>query len=410
MRRLTLPVLVSALLLTAASASPQSDRLVRRAAALTKQKQYTQAGSLLRTALRLDPRSAEAHFRFGYVLSKLNRHEEAVGEFRTALKDHSDANWQYQLAFSTMQLKRYPEAIAGFRKTLALNPKDGDAFYNLGFCYDATQQYEQALEAYRQAERCNPKDYEAIADQGKALLDLKRYAEARQVLDRALKLKPDYAPSLSNRAIALDYLGEREAGLADVDAALKQDHSRANYHATRASLLSHLGRLEEAAASYAAALRCKDVLPFVYKDSAFTLVGLGEGEGAAANAERFIRIAGWKNPSSAYAGFAGYLGYRQAGRREAALRMLAQIPTGQGWPSEVARFLKGEILSADLIAAAKGNEQMTEARAYSGFLLALDGNRDLALEHLEWVSAHGVPTFVETVAARGWVQRLKAQR
>src|SRR4051812_38358833 len=107
---LTLPILVSTLLLTGASASPQSDRLVRRAADLTKQKKYGQAGSLLRTAVRLDPRSAEAHYRLGYVFSKLNRHPEAIREFRTALSGHPNANWHYQLAYSLMELKRYPEA------------------------------------------------------------------------------------------------------------------------------------------------------------------------------------------------------------------------------------------------------------------------------------------------------------
>jgi tetratricopeptide (TPR) repeat protein len=399
--------LVAILLLTATSASPQSDRLVRQATALDNQKRFTQAVPLLRRAVKLAPRNSEAHLRLGHALAGVKHYPEAIKEYRTGMRSGSDANWHFQLGYSLQQTNAHSEAVAEFRRAVALNPKDGDAFYDLGYSYDAVDRHDDSLAAYRQAARLNPKDYEALGQVGKELVDLSRHREALPVLTQAIGLHPRYAIGLSNRAIARDHLGDLKGALKDVDQAIKLGPALPTFHHTRASVLAHMGRLEDAVGAYTAALKLPNAPAFTYEDRAFALLGLGRGAEAAADAETYIRVQGLKDPKLPYVAFGGYLGYRQAGKDTEARRLIALVPASEGWTDQLRRFVQGELSSGDLIRAAKDNDQLTEAHAYSGFMLALDGKREAALEHLEWVTAHGVPTFLETVAARGWAARLK---
>lgn len=410
-RALALGALLCASPLPALAARPRRvDAMVRRAADLTQRKQYAAAASLLRAALRIQPRNADAHHRLGYALAGMNRMAEAVREYRLALRASAQANWHYHLAYALMELKRYPEAVAEFRRELAFPQKNDDTHYNIGLCYDLMHRPEEAAKAYAEAVKVNPRDSEALNGQAKALVDTGKDAEALPLLDRALELNPRLASAYNNRAIARDRTGDREGSLEDADRALRYGLKDHFGHATRGHTLLHMGRAADAVRAYTRALEFGSAPRELHEDRAFGYLALGKGTAAAADGETAIRLLGWKNPKSGYCALAAYYGHRLAGREDAARRVIGQVPAGTGWTHQLIRFVRGELSSADLIGSAKTPGEMTEARAYSAFSLALAGQRDEAIPHLEWVVRNGVPTFVETAVARGWLARLKAGR
>jgi tetratricopeptide (TPR) repeat protein len=87
----------------------------------------TEAISELRTAIRIKPDSAQAHFQLGNALHKMHRLDDAIAEYQTSLAlDAEVPEVHYELAYALAQIPgRVPEAIAECRKMLSLKPNDG---------------------------------------------------------------------------------------------------------------------------------------------------------------------------------------------------------------------------------------------------------------------------------------------
>ena len=77
------------------------------------------------------------------------KYEEALAKDK--MVNPSDSNYAsalYESSMSLLALKRYDEAIAVCRKTIALNKADDEAYNNLGTAYDEKNQEDSALAIY----------------------------------------------------------------------------------------------------------------------------------------------------------------------------------------------------------------------------------------------------------------------
>jgi tetratricopeptide (TPR) repeat protein len=81
------------------------------------------------------------------------------------LDDYIKSMKLFNEAFEFLQNKKWKKAIAGFEKTIAINPNSAPTFGNLGICYMYLGENEKALAAY----------------------------------DRAIEIDPTYGPALLNR-------------------------------------------------------------------------------------------------------------------------------------------------------------------------------------------------------------------
>ena len=79
------------------------------------------------------------------------------------------------------------------------------------------------------------------------------------------------------------------------------------------------------------------------------------------------------------------------------------------WPYPVFRYLKREITEEQLLALATDSDKLTEAHTYIGLDLSLDGKRQEALPHLDWVRENGNKNFVEYPLALAEIERIKAK-
>jgi lipoprotein NlpI len=97
------------------------------------------------------------------------------------------------------------------------------------------------------------------------------------------------------------------------------------------------------------------------------------------------------------------VGLKGAGKvlEEAFARMDAK-----SWPAPLVKYLRADIGEKDLLALATDNDKMTEARAYVGMSLALEGRLDAARTHLEWVVKNGNRDFIEYGLAKSELRRI----
>src|SRR5262249_51471282 len=101
------------------------------------------------------------------------------------------------------------EAIACFRKAIALAPKHATAHNNLGVALRARGKVAEAIACYHQAIELSPKDAKAHYNLGAILCDVKRdYDGAIGCFRRAIVLDPNYPEAHCNLGQALVARGD----------------------------------------------------------------------------------------------------------------------------------------------------------------------------------------------------------
>jgi lipoprotein NlpI len=91
---------------------------------------------------------------------------------------------------------------------------------------------------------------------------------------------------------------------------------------------------------------------------------------------------------------------------EATLTEIAAHHKTGDWMLTLVAFWRGEIAADALVARAGDDGQRTEAHAYAGIKASIDGDRETARCHLEWVKTSGRREYFEHGYALGELRRL----
>lgn len=135
-----------------------------------------------------------------------------------------------------------------------------------------------------------------------------------------------------------------------------------------------------------------------YDGRAFAHLCLGRGEKAANDARTYLALCGWRakydsgNDRSMWSVITAHFGYRQAWRDTEARAVLDQAAVRcdvTAWPYPIIQYLRREISADALYKFGTTHDRMVELQTHIGLDLALSGQRDDALVHLNWVAAHG---------------------
>lgn len=128
------------------------------------------------------------------------------------------------------------DAIAAYKKVLALEPDYAPAHINLGTIYYHRSEYDLAEAHYRRAIECDPRYALAYFDLGNVLDETQRVEEAIAAYSVALQLAPTYADAHYNLALAYERSKQPRRALKHWRAYLKMDgsgpwavHARAQY-------------------------------------------------------------------------------------------------------------------------------------------------------------------------------------
>jgi len=165
------------------------------------------AAGLIEQGLQAATDDAESRSNLGNALQKLNRHAEAVDQYREALRiDPALAEASNNLGLALRALKRDDEAVACFQDAIRVRPGLADAHYNLGDALQTLNRLDEAVRAYQEALRSRPDFARAHNNLGIALAALGRHGDARVHYEEACRIDPDFAPGQYNMAVLLHTL------------------------------------------------------------------------------------------------------------------------------------------------------------------------------------------------------------
>ncbi|WP_310355321.1 tetratricopeptide repeat protein [Paraburkholderia strydomiana] len=171
--------------------------------ALIEQQRHGDAIELAAIIAQLQASNADAHFRLGYALQMANRHDEAIAPYRRALALNPSlpslrCNLAGALAVTHGELS---EQIELLEDTLQDQPDDGNSWTNLSNAYRNNMDVSRALEAGARAVQCAPLSPLAHNNYALALREAQRWAEAAHASQTACALAPTDASMRSNLAM-----------------------------------------------------------------------------------------------------------------------------------------------------------------------------------------------------------------
>lgn len=154
-----------------------------------------EAAEHLKATLAKDPGYMPALLESGKLKMQSNRVLEAVEDFQTVLKlNPKSAKAHYQLGLLYLQQKKTDKAIQSMKRAVALVSRDdaekSQYHLNLGTAYRQNKQNDQAEAQYRLALRLEPQNTRILGALGATLILLDRPTDAIEVLDRAIAIDP----------------------------------------------------------------------------------------------------------------------------------------------------------------------------------------------------------------------------
>ena len=351
--------------------TPSAEARTRLAGELEEEECYSEAETLLRDAVRLDPSYADAYYNLGYLYSELGRFEEAAEALEEGLRlDPDNAGMNGQLGFVLNALERPSQAVAPLTRDLRAEPEDAYVRASLSESFLQMRQHQTAYAYAREAVAHGGEggDVPALDNAASTLLELARTdpgraAEAEEALRKALESEPDglYPNFMLGLVLAVE------------------------------------GRGAESEAAFRAAARAQPDEPFEYLMRGWAQLRLGRAREAAGDARRFLELVEWKGHNADDAAVLEYLALRRDGRDGEALEVLVEGTSrldSSTFGAKLMMCLRDGLSEEKLFAAAKGEGELTAAHGYVGLKQAMDGEGLRAARNLKWVRTHGTRLFV----------------
>lgn len=224
--------------------------LVQQAHALCGHGRRTEARTLCRQALDIDPAHFHALHLLGIVALQDHQAELAADLIgRAAAIEPANLAVQVNHGTALHEQRRYQEAIECFERALALDPCCAEALFNRGNARRELGLSAPAIDDYQRVIALRPDYADAYLNCALAWSALGRHDSALASLDRGLEVRPEHVELHYNRGNELRRLGRREEALGAYDRALAQQPGYAEAHLNRGSVLIELRHYADALSS-----------------------------------------------------------------------------------------------------------------------------------------------------------------
>ncbi len=192
-----------------------------------------------------------AHENLGVALSALGKRQEAIAEYRTAIRlDPDDAAARDGLAVELRFQGKWDEAFAEWRTAIRKKPDYVLAHSNLGAALADQGKLEEAVAECRTATRLKPDYATAHYNLGRALGSQGKLDEAITEYRAAVRLRPDLARAQFDVAVALHTQGKWEKAIAEYRATIRLKPDYAEAHCNLGELLRRQGDFSGSLESY----------------------------------------------------------------------------------------------------------------------------------------------------------------
>ncbi len=189
-----------------AIAPDNSDALTALTNLYMVQKRFSDAESVLRKLVTLNPRNASAHLQLGRMLIISGKKEEAAAELDTGLKLDPDPKAQRDLADLYSEMGKGEQARQTYTALLVSAPGDAGLHHGLGRVLLKERKFSDAEEELVRAVQLKPDLGDAYGDLAIAASENKDYAMAIKAMDMRAKYQPEMPISYFFRATAYDHL------------------------------------------------------------------------------------------------------------------------------------------------------------------------------------------------------------
>jgi tetratricopeptide (TPR) repeat protein/tRNA A-37 threonylcarbamoyl transferase component Bud32 len=178
--------------------------------------------------------------------------------------------------------KRMEEAIKQYRAALKDDPEHYWSYFQMGRCYMSLGRYPEAVEALGACVALRPDTPWGYSVRGSALALMKSYADAEFDLDLAVKKSSESLPSRLSRGVVYWHQKKTDQAMADFDAVLQAPKEKRLIEAAfyRGQLYLQLGKVAEALADFDTVVAERPGFKPVYQYRAQILIAQGKNDKA----------------------------------------------------------------------------------------------------------------------------------
>ena len=177
-------------------------------------------------ALKLRPYYGKAYFNLGRVHLKRGDKQKAWQCFKNCCtKADFDGRFGFSVyAKTSMELKKYDDAIFAYGKMLQLNPNDRQASFNLANACHLSGGYEKARKVYENIVAQNPKAEKSWYNLAETYFELKQYGQALTAYRKAYHLRNKIPFIQVRMAHCLEHVGKPYEAKKMIQAFLDEKH------------------------------------------------------------------------------------------------------------------------------------------------------------------------------------------
>ena len=184
----------------------------------------------------------------------------------------------------------FVSAAAIYRKILALEPRNADAFHLLGLIALQTSSPQEAALLISQAIEINSNVANYYSNLASALIELKQFEAAISNCKKALLLKNDFAEAYTNLGLALRELKKFELAIECYDKAIALSPNLAEAYSNKAIVLLELKQFEAAMTNCNMAIELKPEFVSAYLNRGIALHALKLFDAAVASYDKAISL------------------------------------------------------------------------------------------------------------------------
>jgi tetratricopeptide (TPR) repeat protein len=188
------------------------------------------------------------HFNLGAVHRELARGDEAVDEFRAALReaDRLGARICYEMGLALQDVDNREDALDAFQQAADRQPGTGAYLYAAGVALNRLGRHTEALRKLKQAEAREPGWADVYAEIARAYRQQRWYSEALGALEQAINLAPADGALQRDAALVLARQGQPEQAVTCLERAIALNPDVASWYDELGELYGRLGRWEDA--------------------------------------------------------------------------------------------------------------------------------------------------------------------
>ena len=240
-----------------ARAPTHADALHLLGVLLHQRQDFATALVLLDQAVAVSPDFAVSWTNRGLTLAALDRLDEALRSYQTALKrDPNFAQAWTERARVLRRLGRRDEALISAERAITSSASSVDPAVRAirAGALAELSRFDEALAEFSAVLDTRPADAETLNGRAASYFGLARYEEALADVDAALALQPDNVDVLRNRAAALWMIGRNEEALETVERALVDGRGASTLLGLKGCIQHDLDRFDAALESFESAL------------------------------------------------------------------------------------------------------------------------------------------------------------